>query len=128
MYRHWPFFGTLIENAEASLAKTDLDIARQYAGLVEPVALRSAIFSRIEDEFQRSRRMVLLVSGRTHLLADQPRMAESIRLRNPYVDPLNMLQIRFLREWRAARKPRAELLRALQITIGGIAFGMKSTG
>ncbi|HUI42730.1 MAG TPA: phosphoenolpyruvate carboxylase [Terriglobia bacterium] len=128
MYRRWPFFSILIENAEASLAKTDLDIARRYAGLVQPASLRTAIFGRIEEEFQRSRRMVLLVSGRSHLLADQPRLAESIRLRNPYVDPLNMLQIRFLEEWRKSRKPRPELLRALQITVGGIAFGMKSTG
>jgi phosphoenolpyruvate carboxylase len=128
MFRHWPFFNTLMENAEASLAKTDLDIARRYAGLVRPESLRTAIFGRIDVEYQLSRRMLLLVCGRSQLLADQPRLAESIRLRNPYVDPLNMLQIRLLEEWRKSRRPRPELLRALQITVGGIAFGMKSTG
>ncbi len=128
MYKHWPFFSVLLDNAEVSLAKTDLFIAGRYAQLVRPAALGEAIFKRVEDEYHRSRRMVLLVVERSHLLARQPVLAESIRLRNPYVDPLNLLQIRFLAEWRQARKPRPELLRALQVTVGGIAFGMKSTG
>ena len=74
---------------------------------------------------------MLEVNGAPHLVARQPVLAESILLRNPYVDPLNFLQIRFLDEWRrsppsAAR--RRKLLHLLQITVGGIAFGMKSTG
>ncbi|HEV3277425.1 MAG TPA: phosphoenolpyruvate carboxylase [Terriglobia bacterium] len=128
MYRHWPFFSVLLDNAEASLAKTDLFIAGRYARLVRPASLGEAIFKRIEEEYHRSRRMVLLVVERSHLLAHQPVLAESIRLRNPYVDPLNLLQIRFLEEWRHSRTPRPELLRALQVTVGGVAFGMKSTG
>lgn len=128
MYRRWPFFSVLLDNAETSLAKTDLFIAGRYAGLVRPQRLGEAIFKRIEDEYHRSRRMLLLVVGRAQLLARQPVLAESIRLRNPYVDPLNLLQIRFLEAWRKSHKPRPELLRALQITVGGIAFGMKSTG
>jgi phosphoenolpyruvate carboxylase len=128
MYKHWPFFSVLLDNAEVSLAKTDLFIAGRYAQLVRPASVAEAIFKRVEEEYQRSRRMVLLVVERSHLLAKQPVLAESIRLRNPYVDPLNLLQIRFLEEWRHARKPRPELLRALQVTVGGIAFGMKSTG
>jgi len=128
MYKHWPFFSVLLDNAEVSLAKTDLFIAGRYAKLVHPASLGEAIFKRVEEEYQRSRRMVLLVVERSQLLARQPVLAESIRLRNPYVDPLNLLQIRFLEEWRHARKPRPELLRALQVTVGGIAFGMKSTG
>jgi len=128
MYKHWPFFSVLLDNAEASLAKTDLFIAARYAQLVRPASLGEMIFRRVEEEYHRSRRMVLLVAERTHLLARQPVLAESIQLRNPYVDPLNLLQIRFLEEWRHSRKPRPELLRALQVTVGGIAFGMKSTG
>ncbi|HXJ91471.1 MAG TPA: phosphoenolpyruvate carboxylase [Terriglobia bacterium] len=128
MYRGWPFFSVLLDNAETSLAKTDLDIARRYADLVNPASLRDAIFSRIEQEYRRSRRMVLLIADRSHLLARQPVLSESIRLRNPYVDPLNLLQIRFLEEWRKSRASRPDLLRVLQITVGGIAFGMKSTG
>jgi phosphoenolpyruvate carboxylase len=128
MYRGWPFFSVLLDNAETSLAKTDLDIARRYADLVRPASLRDRIFGRIEQEYRQSRRMVLLVADRSHLLARQPVLAESIRLRNPYVDPLNLLQIRFLEKWRKSHASRPDLLRVLQITVGGIAFGMKSTG
>jgi phosphoenolpyruvate carboxylase len=128
MYRKWPFFSALLDNAEVSLAKTDLDIAGRYAQLVHPAGLREAIFSRITEEYHRSRRMVLLIAEQSHLLARQPVLAESIRLRNPYVDPLNLLQIRFLESWRKTRNPDPQLRRALQLTLGGIAFGMKSTG
>jgi len=128
MYRGWPFFAVLIDNAEVSLAKTDLYIARRYADLVPEARLREAVFSRIEEEYHRTVGGVLGVASRTHLLERQPTLAESIRLRNPYVDPLNFLQIHFLREWRHARHPRPGLLPLLQLTVGGIAFGMKSTG
>ena len=128
MYQMWPFFQILIENAEVSLAKTDLYIARQYASLVRPARLGRDIFGRIEEEYQRSRRRLLEICGATKLLAGQPVLAESIRLRNPYVDPLNYLQIRFLKQWRRAHRKPPEMLHLLQITVGGIAFGMKSTG
>ena len=128
MYQGWPFFRVLIDNAEVSLAKTDLYIAARYARLVRPPRVREVIFTMIEEEYQRSVRGVLGISGSSHLLERQPVLAESIRLRNPYVDPLNYLQIRFLDEWRRAPHPRPALLHLLQITVGGIAFGMKSTG
>jgi phosphoenolpyruvate carboxylase len=128
MHEGWPFFTVLIDNAEMSLAKTDLYIARRYAELVHPPAVRETVFGRIEEEYHRSVRGVLQTCGATHLLARQPVLAESIRLRNPYVDPLNFLQIRFLRQWRHARRASPELLHLLQLTVGGIAFGMKSTG
>ncbi|PYV18988.1 MAG: hypothetical protein DMG21_03120 [Acidobacteria bacterium] len=131
MYSSWPFFRALLDNAEISLSKTDLYIASRYVARVRPKRLGKEIFRRIEEEFRRSVRWVLEVNGAPHLLGRQPVLAESIRLRNPYVDPLNYLQIRFLDEWRhrprnAAR--RRELLHLLQVTVGGIAFGMKSTG
>ena len=94
----------------------------------ELLVLGENIFRRIEEEYHRSVRCVLNISGARHLLERQPVLAESIRLRNPYVDPLNFLQLRFLSEWRRARRPRIEMLRLLQLTVGGIAFGMKSTG
>ena len=128
MHEAWPFFTVLIDNAEMSLAKTDLYIARRYAELAHRSAVRDAIFGRIEEEYHRSVRSVLQTCGATHLLARQPVLAESIRLRNPYVDPLNFLQIRFLRQWRRARRASPELLHLLQLTVGGVAFGMKSTG
>jgi len=128
MHQGWPFFAVLMDNAEVSLAKTDLYIAGRYAALVQPARLRDAMFRCIEEEYNRSVRRVLEVCGSAYLLARQPVLAESIRLRNPYVDPLNFLQTRFLKAWRSARRPRPELLHLLQITVGGIAFGMKSTG
>jgi phosphoenolpyruvate carboxylase len=128
MHEGWPFFRVIIDNAEMSLAKTDLYIAGRYAQLVHPPQLRDRIYRQIEEEYRRTVRGVLETCGGSHLLERQPVLAESIRLRNPYVDPLNFLQIRFLAEWR--RRPRAspELLHLLQLTVGGIAFGMKSTG
>lgn len=128
MHQTWPFFRIIIDNAEMSLAKTDLFIARRYAKLVRPASLREKIFSRIEEEYRRTVRGVLDARGGAHLLDRQPVLAESIRLRNPYVDPLNFLQIRFLAEWRRKSRASGELLHLLQLTVGGIAFGMKSTG
>jgi phosphoenolpyruvate carboxylase len=128
MYRDWRFFALLIDNAEISLAKTDLYIARRYEELCKEENLREAISQLIEKEFERSVRAVLDITQSSRLLERQPVLEESIRLRNPYVDPLNFLQIRFLDEWRRARRPKPELLHLLQITVGGIAFGMKSTG
>jgi phosphoenolpyruvate carboxylase len=128
MYRHWPFFAVIIDNAEASLAKTDLYIARRYDALCRPASLRQQISGRIEEEYQRTVRCVLEITESKHLLENQPVLQESIRLRNPYVDPLNFLQIRFLEKWRRELQPSPELVRLLQITVGGIAFGMKSTG
>jgi len=147
MHEGWPFFFNLINNAEHSLAKTDLYIASLYAALVRPPGLGRRIFRHIEEEYHRSVRGVLETSGSSMLLAGQHVLAESIRLRNPYVDPLNFLQTHFLERWRRQRgrkqlpesgarsqEPgvrRAEgsgLFHLLQITVGGIAFGMKSTG
>jgi phosphoenolpyruvate carboxylase len=128
MYCQWPFFAVIIDNAEASLAKTDLYIARRYDALCRTASLRRRISSRIEEEYQRTVRCVLEITESKHLLEHQPVLQESIRLRNPYVDPLNFLQIRFLEKWRRDPQPLPELHRLLQITVGGIAFGMKSTG
>ncbi|HET7101889.1 MAG TPA: phosphoenolpyruvate carboxylase, partial [Terriglobia bacterium] len=128
MYRRWPFFAVIIDNADASLAKTDLYIARRYDALCRPASLRKQISSRIEEEYQRTVRCVLDITESKQLLERQPVLEESIRLRNPYVDPLNFLQIRFLEKWRREAQPSPELLRLLQITVGGVAFGMKSTG
>jgi len=133
MHEGWPFFYNLINNAEHSLAKTDLYIASLYAALVRPRELGRRIFRLIEEEYHRSVREVLAASGSATLLAGQHVLAESIRLRNPYVDPLNFLQTHFLERWRRQHGKRrhpgdSALFHLLQITVGGIAFGMKSTG
>jgi len=130
MYRHWPFFCSLLDNAELSLAKTDLAIARTYAAQVKSEIVREKIFGLIEQEYQRTITAILKISGRARLLENQPVLAQSIQLRNPYIDPMHHLQIRFLARWRKANeKQRTEpLRRVLALTVNGIAFGMKSTG
>ena len=130
MYREWPFFQALLDNAEVSLAKTDLAIARQYAALVKSETVRRKVFGLIEAEYARSVRMILAVTQRGTLLENQPTLAQSIRRRNPYVDPLSLLQIRFLSVWRSLSEPRRteRLRRLLALTVSGIASGMKSTG
>ncbi len=131
MHDKWPFFALLMDNAETSLAKADMNIAGRYAQLVESEKLRDEIFGRIEQEYRRTVEMVLKVSQHSKLLAHNNVLAESIELRNPYVDPLNYLQIHFLRQWRNApsqTEPDETLQRLLALTAHGIAFGMKSTG
>ncbi len=130
MYADWPCFRSILQNAEMSLAKADMSIARQYASLVESDDVRDAVFGAIHDEYDRTVATVLQVSGRDALLSDREVLAESIRLRNPYVDPLHALQIQFLRRWRSAPDgpDRDESQRLLALTAHGIAFGMKSTG
>ena len=126
MYRDWPFFRTMIDNAQASLAKADLYIAEEYAGLVHPEGVRSSIFKRIRREYELSCERILELVQQQELLENYPVLKESIRLRNPYVDPLNFIQVWFLRQWR--EKNSLELLNVLRLTVHGIASGMKSTG
>ncbi len=130
MYQHWPFFAQLVDNAEVSLAKVDLSIARRYAQLVTSAQVRNKIFGMIEKGYEASVTIVLQIAQRGKLLENQPVLAESIRLRNPYVDPLNYLQLRFLPRWRKLpeTKRTEKLRRLLALTVKGVAFGMKSTG
>ena len=131
MFRDWPFFRALVQNVQLDLAKADMGIASLYAGLVSDAALREAIFSQIEAEHARAVRMVCQVSGQDDLLDHSPVIRRSIQRRNPYVDPLNVIQVALLRRLRAlppdapAREP---LLEAALATVNGIAAGMKTTG
>lgn len=132
MYQQWTFFQNAIDNAQVSLGKTDLGIARLYAGLVEDERVRDLIFGQIEAEFQRSRDMILQVTGQAEILDHDPVLQRSIRLRNPYVDPLNFVQVNLLRQLRAlpaSEEAEAEsLLRTIFLTINGVAAGLKNTG
>jgi len=131
MYRHWPFFQALVDNVELDLAKADMGIAEQYACLVSDEALRDAIFSRIRDEHERACRYICQITGEDSLLSQNPVMRRSIDRRNPYVDPLNFIQVALLRDLRQL-DPGAPgydaLLGAVMETVNGIAAGMKTTG
>ncbi len=97
MAKHWPFFAATLANMEMVLAKSDIGIARRYAGLVEDEGLRDAIFGRIHDGWHRARDGLLTVTGQTRLLSDNPALEASIRLRLPYIEPLNLLQIELMK-------------------------------
>ena len=127
MTRDFPLFLDIIRNVEMALAKADFGIARLYSSLVEDEGLRTRVFTTLESEFDRTRRMVLAVTGQTELLERNPVLSKSIRRRNPYVDPMSLLQLELLRRKRAGERSE-ELDRAITATINGISAGLRNTG
>jgi len=123
----FPLFSELLRNVELGMAKADLGIARDYSGLVKNAELRKRVFSMLEEEFLRSRRMILRVTGQRELLGRNRVLARSIRLRNPYVDPMSLIQVELLRRKQQEQK-NSELDYPLGATINGIAAGLHNTG
>ena len=119
MFRDWPFFTSFVENAELSLAKADLDIAELYLARGD----RPDFAEAIRAELSLTTRMVLLVTGHDRLLDCKPELQRAIELRNPYVDALSFMQLRFLSE-----RPTAGRDRLVQATISGVAAGLQNTG
>jgi phosphoenolpyruvate carboxylase len=132
MARNFPLFIDIIRNVEMALAKADFAIARLYASLVEDEQLRARVFSTLQSEFELTRRMVLAILQQDALLQTNKVLEHSIRLRNPYVDPMSLIQVELLRRKRAStaagHPPSAELDRAITATINGIAAGLRNTG
>jgi phosphoenolpyruvate carboxylase len=127
LYRRWPFFRTVMSNLAQVLAKADLHIAARYAELVDDEALRDTIFGMIRDEYDRTVRMHAAVTGSDHLLADNPALAESIRNRFPYLEPLNQMQVELLRRRRAGDE--SELVeRGILLTMNGLATALRNSG
>jgi len=120
-------FSDLVRNVELGMAKADLGIAREYSTLVKDAALRQRIFSMLEEEFLRTRQMILRITGQRELLARNRVLARSIRLRNPYVDPMSLIQVELLRRKQQGRQS-GELEYPLGATINGIAAGLHNTG
>jgi phosphoenolpyruvate carboxylase len=127
MYRTWPFFQTMLANLEMVLAKTDLGIASRYAELVLDVPLREQIFGRIHAECQLTKRMVLAITEQRELLANNPTLANAIKHRLPYLDPLNHLQVELLKRYRSGRTGE-RVRRGIHLTINGIAAGLRNSG
>jgi phosphoenolpyruvate carboxylase len=127
MLRDFPLFEDLIRNVELGMAKADLTIARVYAELVEDSGVRERVFGIIAEEFKRTRREILRVSRQQQLLETSPVLARSIRLRNPYVDPMSLIQVDLLRRKRAGEESD-DLNYALAATINGISAGLRNTG
>ena len=132
MARNFPLFLDIIRNVEMALAKADFGIARLYASLVEDEALRDRVFKTLEDEFNLTHRMLLAITGQSRLLETNPVLERSIRLRNPYVDPMSLIQVELVRRKRQAaakgEPDSPELNRAISATINGISAGLRNTG
>jgi phosphoenolpyruvate carboxylase len=126
MARDWPFFATFIDDVEMLLAKSDIGIFELYSRLAGP--LHAQFHPRIAGEFALTLSAVLQIKQANHLLAGDHRLRQSIRLRNPYVDPISLLQVDLLARWRAADRPEGGLFQALAATVNGIAAGVQNTG
>ena len=127
MARGFPIFSDLLRNVELGMAKADLGIAREYSLLVQNSSLRKRVFSMLEEEFLRTRQMILGITGQRELLARNRVLARSIRLRNPYVDPMSLIQVELLRRKQQGQKS-SDLEYPLGATINGIAAGLHNTG
>ena len=127
MMQTFYFFEDLVRNVEIGLAKADMEIARLYSSLVQDEKLGTRTYSMLLEEFERSLRAVLTVTGQSRLLETNPVLDRSIRLRNPYVDPLSLIQVELLRRKRAGEDSH-QLNYALAATINGIAAGLRNTG
>ena len=126
MLRDWPFLRALIDDVEMVLGTTDLSIAARYANLAGE--LGAHYFPVIRAEFDRTVAQVLALKHENALLDSDPALQRSILLRNPYVDPMSLLQIDLLQRWRAAGRPDDDVFRALMASVRGIAQGLQSTG
>ena len=137
MYQEWPFFATTIDNAQMSLAKADMEIAARYAALVTDSVIAGRIYGAVAAEYEKSVAVIRRITNLGALLDNQPVLQKSIRLRNPYVDPLSYLQVELLKRLRAlpsddnseeTKIARRDLRAAVLLSINGVAAGMKNTG
>lgn len=138
MYREWPFFRTLLDNAQMSLAKSEMGIAAQYAALCQDPETERQIYAMIREEYQRTAVQVLNLMDAKEFLSDNPELALSLARRNPYLDPINQIQVSLLRRARedsssdepdtAANRSANPYLDPLLRSINAIAAGLRNTG
>ena len=130
MYRSWPFFRAILDNAALALSKADMGIAHLYVRLVEEDPECESIWRRIASEYDCSRAAVLRMTEEEDLLSNVPWLDRSISVRNPYVDPLNMIQVELLHRMRSASDDatRDALRPLVRLSIQGIAAGLRTTG
>ncbi|HZC33127.1 MAG TPA: phosphoenolpyruvate carboxylase, partial [Candidatus Bathyarchaeia archaeon] len=129
LYPRWPFLASLLDNAEFALARADLGVGRQYAALAGDAA--TGRWAAIEAEYARTVAWLGRLTGRDHLLEDQPELRRRLGLRDPYVDSLSEMQVSLLARLRACQPDdpeRERLLRLVQLTVNGIAAGLQRTG
>lgn len=127
LYREWPFFRMLLSNMDMVLSKSSIAVASRYAELVPDKTLRDTIFLRIRTEWQNSIGWLLKIMEQDRLLGHNPLLERSIRHRFPYLDPLNHVQVEFLKAYRSKNED-PQVLRGIQITINGISAGLRNSG
>jgi phosphoenolpyruvate carboxylase len=125
-YTNWFFLRNLLDDVETMLARADIDIAEQYQALA-PEPLRH-YFTNIRTEYEAAREHILAIKDSRNLLDTDPTLQRSIQLRNPYVDPMNLMQVDLLQRWRSSDRRDRDLFEALLASIAGIAQGLQSTG
>jgi phosphoenolpyruvate carboxylase len=123
----WPFFKATLDNMEMVLAKSDLQIARRYLTLVEDRSLADHIFGRIESAWRATHDTLLEISGQSRLLEKNPALDASIRLRLPYIEPLNLLQVELLKRYRAGETD-ARVQEGIQLSINAVATALRNSG
>ncbi|WP_405099011.1 phosphoenolpyruvate carboxylase [Oceanobacillus sp. FSL H7-0719] len=128
MYKEWSFFHATINNLQMALLTADMGSAKEYLELVEDPQIARRIFENIVDEYERTKAALLQISGNEALLSHSPNIKESVHLRNPYVDPLNILQVDLIRKLRETPNPSEELETDVLLTINGVAAGLVNTG
>ena len=131
MYQKWPFFENLLDNIQMTMAKADMNIAHLYSHLVPDEAIRDRIFDTMKREFELSREMILLITGQKNLLDNDPWLQRSIRQRNPFMDPINYIQVNLLKQLREEETnavKKKDLTDTVLLTISCIAAGMRNTG
>jgi phosphoenolpyruvate carboxylase len=127
MLEAWPFFRATVDNLEMVLSKSDMGIAARYLTLVEDRALGAELFGRIRDMWSATQESLLLMTGQSRLLEHHPALDASIRLRLPYIEPLNLLQVELLKRHRAGeRDPRVS--EGIQLSINAIATALRNSG
>jgi len=127
MAASWPFFQSMLDNMEMVLAKSDMSIARRYATLVADRALADTLFNRIESAWKTAHDTLLDITGQTRLLEKHPALDASIRLRLPYIEPLNLLQVELLKRHRAGETD-ARVREGIQLSINAVATALRNSG
>jgi phosphoenolpyruvate carboxylase len=127
MAQGWPFFQATLANLEMVLAKSDMGLAQRYLALVEDQAAGTAIFDRIRSGWEQTCGGLLDVTGQARLLERTPQLDASVRLRLPYIEPLNLLQIELIRRWRGGEQDD-RVREGIQLSINAIATGLRNSG
>jgi len=126
MSKNWLYVGSLLDDVESVLAKADLATSKNYLDLVDDEYRH--FFRTIGEEYRRTVEMVLKIRESDRLLENDKTLRRAISLRNPYVDPMSLLQVDLLQRWRATDREDDELLRALFASVNGISQGLQNTG